>query len=199
MYEKELTLTVSTQDITSCNICYARNYDTTNPDPLGERVDRLYELRIGGQVMILCDKCLARLRDKLEQRLSAEEKPTTYDGQIVLFTGTEFIATDKLHQTYRYRMIGAEVSRDGLIRLLNLSTNSLTYVEPAWFRQRKIKVLQKEDQKDEGFYDEAGGYHEGGCGTDPDGHFCGECSRLNCAKCPVWLCDHAGEEVAKTE
>lgn len=145
MYEKELTLEVCTHDITSCNICYARNYDTAHADSLGERVERLYELRIGGQVMTLCDKCLDRLREKLAQRISAEEKPETYDGQIVLFTGTEFIATDKLHQTYRYRMIGAEVSRGGLIRLLNLSTNSLTYVEPAWFRHRKIKVLQKGD------------------------------------------------------
>lgn len=69
-----------------------------------------------------------------------------YDGQIVLFTGTEFTATDKLGKTYRYRMIGAEVTRDGLIRLLNLDTNSLTYVEPEWFRQRKIKVIQKEQE-----------------------------------------------------
>lgn len=41
-------------------------------------------------------------------------------------------------------MIGAEVTHDGLIRLLNLDTNFLTYVEPEWFRQRKIKVIQKE-------------------------------------------------------
>lgn len=43
-------------------------------------------------------------------------------------------------------MVGAEVTRDGLIRLLNLDTNSLTYVEPEWFRQRKIKVIQKEQE-----------------------------------------------------
>ena len=39
-------------------------------------------------------------------------------------------------------MIGVEVSRGGEIRLLNLDTNTLTYVEPEWFRQRKIKVIQ---------------------------------------------------------
>ena len=65
-------------------------------------------------------------------------------GQIVLFTNTRFTATDKLGQTYTYQMIGVEVSRGGEIRLLNLDTNTLTYVEPEWFRQRKIKVIQGE-------------------------------------------------------
>ena len=63
-------------------------------------------------------------------------------GQIVLFTNTRFTATDKLGRTYTHRMIGVEVSRGGEIRLLNLDTNTLTYVEPEWFRQRKIKVIQ---------------------------------------------------------
>ena len=63
-------------------------------------------------------------------------------GQIVLFTNTRFTATDKLGRTYTYRMIGVEVRRGGEIRLLNLDTNTLTYVEPEWFRQRKIKVIQ---------------------------------------------------------
>ena len=49
-------------------------------------------------------------------------------GQIVLFTNTRFTATDKLGRTYTYRMIGVEVSRGGEIRLLNLDTNTLTYV-----------------------------------------------------------------------
>lgn len=188
MQEEKLTLEVSTQDIASCNVCYAHNYDSVQGDSIGERVERLYELRIGNQVLTLCDKCLDRLREKLAQRFSAEQKPETYDGQIVLFTGTEFTATDKLSKTYRYRMIGAEVSRDGLTRLLNLDTNSLTYVEPEWFRQRKIKVIQKVPslEPDDGFLDEVGGYHEGGCGTGPDGVFCGECSSSSCVGCVVW-------------
>ncbi len=144
MQKERLTLEVSTQDIASCNICYAHNYDSISADSIGERVDRLYELRIGSLTMTLCDKCLDRLCEKLAQRLTAEEKSEAYDGQIVLFTGTEFTATDKLGKTYRYRMIGTEVSYDGLTRLLNLDTNRLTYVEPEWFRQRKIKVVQKE-------------------------------------------------------
>jgi len=143
MQEERLTLTVSSQDIASCNICYAHNYDSISADSIGERVDRLYELRIGSLTMTLCDKCLDRLREKLAQRIATEDKSEAAKTQIVLFTGTEFTATDKLGKTYRYRMIGTEVSRDGLTRLLNLDTSSLTYVEPEWFRQRKIKVIQK--------------------------------------------------------
>lgn len=148
MQEEKLTLEVSAHDVASCNICYAHNYDSDNADMIGERVDKLYALKIGGQVMTLCDKCLDRLREKLAQRINAEEKPEPYSGQIVLFTGTEFTARDKLGQSYRYRMIGAEVTRDGLTRLRNLDTGLLTYVEPAWFRERKIKVVQKEQRQD---------------------------------------------------
>lgn len=148
MYEEKLTLEVSANDIASCNICYAHNYDSDNADMIGERVDKLYALKIGGSVMTLCDKCLDRLREKLAQCFGAEEKPEPYGGQIVLFTGTEFTARDRLGQSYRYRMIGAEVTRNGLTRLLNLDTGLLTYVEPAWFRERKIKVVQKEQGQD---------------------------------------------------
>ena len=148
MYEEKLTLEVSANDIASCNICYAHNYDSENADMIGERVDKLYELKIGGQVLTLCDKCLDRLRERLAQRFGAENENKASGGQIVLFTGTEFTARDKLGQSYRYRMIGAEVTRDGLTRLRNLDTGLLTYVEPAWFRERKIKVVQKEQRQD---------------------------------------------------
>ena len=143
MQEERLALEVCAHDIASCNICYARNYDLTPGDAIGERVDKLYKLKIGGQVLTLCDKCLDRLRERLTQHFGAENENKADSGQIVLFTGTEFTARDKLGQSYSYRMIGAEVTRDGLTRLLNLDTNSLTYVEPEWFRQRKIKVIQK--------------------------------------------------------
>ena len=87
-----------------------------------------------------------QLREKLPPRISAEEKLEAAGGQVVLFTGTEFTARDKLGQSYRYRMIGTKVTRDGLTRLLNLDTGCPTYVEPAWFRERK--VLQKEQRQD---------------------------------------------------
>ncbi len=37
-----------------------------------------------------------------------------------------------------------------------------------------------------GWLDEAGGWHEGGCGNMPDGTFCGECNRMECGICEVW-------------
>lgn len=40
-----------------------------------------------------------------------------------------------------------------------------------------------------GFHDDEGGYHEGGCGWDPSGHFCGECSCSDCGQCPIWARD----------
>lgn len=43
--------------------------------------------------------------------------------------------------------------------------------------------------RDEGFRDDAGGYHEGGCGWDPLGRFCGECSCGDCGQCPLWARD----------
>ena len=42
---------------------------------------------------------------------------------------------------------------------------------------------------DEGFQDDAGGYHEGGCGWDPLGRFCGEGSCGDCGQCPRWAHD----------
>ena len=37
-----------------------------------------------------------------------------------------------------------------------------------------------------GYHDEVGGYHEGGCGTAPDGTFCGECSKASCNGCVMF-------------
>jgi len=186
MQEERLTLEVKEFGVAACSICRANNFDN-DKFAIGERVEKLYELKIGSQVMTLCDKCLDRLRERLAQRFGAENENKASDGQIVLFTGTEFIATDKSGRTYRYRMIGAEVTRDGLTRLLNLYTYSTTYVEPEWFRQRKIKVIQSEEAKHYPcFYDAVGGYHEDGCGFDPDGDFCGECGSTSCATCEIW-------------
>jgi hypothetical protein len=37
-----------------------------------------------------------------------------------------------------------------------------------------------------GWIDSVGGIHEGGCGTMPDGTFCGECCNEDCNECAVW-------------
>lgn len=71
MNEDKMTLEVSTQNIASCNVCYAHNYDPVHDDSIGERVERLYELKIGSQCVTLCDKCLDRLRKTLAQRFTS--------------------------------------------------------------------------------------------------------------------------------
>lgn len=67
MPEKKFSLTEvdPKQDIASCAACFARNYDTTHPDALGKRVNRLYKLRIDSMVFRLCDDCLDQLSDTL--------------------------------------------------------------------------------------------------------------------------------------
>ena len=48
-----------------------------------------------------------------------------------------------------------------------------------------IKVVGKfrTGESYEEFINSAGGVWEGGCGTAPDGEFCGECSSFDCDKC----------------
>jgi hypothetical protein len=54
-----ITITTIENDIASCNVCYARNYDAD--DAIGSRVDTLYRLRIGNQGVTLCDACRRRV------------------------------------------------------------------------------------------------------------------------------------------
>lgn len=39
---------------------------------------------------------------------------------------------------------------------------------------------------DSSYIDEVGGVHEDGCGWDPNGRPCGECSTISCKLCNVW-------------
>ena len=34
------------------------------------------------------------------------------------------------------------------------------------------------------YYDDIGGFHDSGMGWNPNGNWCGECSKLNCKNCP---------------
>lgn len=74
MQGEKLTLEVSIHDVASCSICCAHNYDSAQDNIVGERVDKLYELRIGRQVVTLCDKCLNQFRDMLVQYTGTEHK-----------------------------------------------------------------------------------------------------------------------------
>ena len=39
-------------------------------------------------------------------------------------------------------------------------------------------------EKETGYYDEVGGYHDCAEGWNPNGVWCGECTRISCANCP---------------
>ena len=36
----------------------------------------------------------------------------------------------------------------------------------------------------EAYYDDVGGFHDSGMGWNPNGNWCGECSKLTCRECP---------------
>lgn len=82
MKEEKMTLEISPHDVASCNICCAHNYDSPHDNIVGERVDRLYELRVGKQVMTLCDKCLNRLSAMLIQHTSQMTEGTLETAQV---------------------------------------------------------------------------------------------------------------------
>lgn len=65
--EEQITLIEldAQRDTASCNVCYARNYESARDDAIGEKVNRLYKLGIGHTGIMLCDACLDRLSDML--------------------------------------------------------------------------------------------------------------------------------------
>lgn len=59
-----------------------------------------------------------------------------------LCEGVRFSAEDKLRNKYEYRYEGTEKTANGYdIHLHNLTNDTETYVEKAWFGQRKIKIM----------------------------------------------------------
>lgn len=66
--------------------------------------------------------------------------------------------------------------------LLELKRKPVTFYFEKYREKGQLKA-------DEGFHDDAGGYHEGGCGWDPNGNFCGECSCGDCGQCQTWASD----------
>lgn len=49
-----------------------------------------------------------------------------------------------------------------------------------------IPIFFPKDEDDRFHYDEIGGFHDSGTGTNPDGEFCGECSFISCSLCSEW-------------
>lgn len=63
-------------DHRSCNVCHAKNYESAiavSPDKFG-RVDKLYDLTVGGTTISICKKCLKNLTDMIELNLLSVER-----------------------------------------------------------------------------------------------------------------------------
>lgn len=59
-----------------------------------------------------------------------------------LCEGVAFTAEDKLGRIFRYRYEGIEKTVNNCdVHLHNLTDGTETYVEKAWFGQRKIKIM----------------------------------------------------------
>ena len=63
---------VEKNDISSCNICYARNYKTSTGFGLGEYDENLYKLLIGHFESCLCRNCLENVVTNITDFLRKE-------------------------------------------------------------------------------------------------------------------------------
>ncbi len=52
--------------------------------------------------------------------------------------------------------------------------------------QNCVVIFFPREGNNSSYIDEVGGIHEEGCGWDPNGRPCGECSRISCKICKVW-------------
>lgn len=66
MDETRIEIIPTPWNIASCTSCFAHIHETRNP--LGRKVDRLYEVQIGNMVVTLCDNCIDKLTEKLQNR-----------------------------------------------------------------------------------------------------------------------------------
>ena len=73
----------------------------------------------------------------------------------------------------------------------NLKSNFSTYIgttknipkeELEKLKQLKLPIFFYDYP--EGYYDDVGGYHDCAEGWNPNGVWCGECTRINCKNCP---------------
>lgn len=57
----------ATKALRSCNVCHAKNYESSievRPDKFS-RADKLYDLKLGGTTISLCEKCLKNMTDMI--------------------------------------------------------------------------------------------------------------------------------------
>lgn len=212
MKEEQMTLTEldAQKDTASCNICYARNYESARDDAIGEKVNRLYKLSIGHTGIMLCDNCLDQLSDMLNTARCLRDHTFQAGAEVWVVERDEEGNACNVSGYMFLAEVGGRVivtpyiddmdDLDGIMEyhVEETAENYDTYlsvfpVEDCWPTQEVAHAALNEErggpETDKGFHDDAGGYHEGGCGWDPNGHFCGECSCGDCVQCPIWARD----------
>ena len=55
-------------DMCSCSVCMSKTTDFEELYPIGKKVERLFELQVGGMCVYLCDECLDRLQQLIKER-----------------------------------------------------------------------------------------------------------------------------------
>ena len=73
---KEVSITREKFSVASCNICYARNYESDNERALGVYKEDLYNLHIGNMCICLCKDCLRLIGNQIIDLFAADGKDT---------------------------------------------------------------------------------------------------------------------------
>ena len=62
---KDVSIVREKFSIASCNVCYARNYESDDKRALGVYKKDLYNLRIGNMCICLCKDCLRLIGNQI--------------------------------------------------------------------------------------------------------------------------------------
>ena len=72
----DLRIVPTRDNISSCSICYARNYEPQQRNSLGKYKPLLFDLHVGSQVMCLCPECAKSLSELVGRVVDASTSPS---------------------------------------------------------------------------------------------------------------------------
>ena len=73
---RDVSIVRSKDKIASCNVCYARNYETDRRNALGVYKSDLFDLHIGNMCVCLCKDCLRLIGNQIIDIFAMERKDT---------------------------------------------------------------------------------------------------------------------------
>lgn len=122
-------------------------------------------------------------------KVSPNKKSTVYDFYKCFYYADEDMRKYIDNPAVRVEVKAFEAtddeSNDYIFRLL----------APQWFKQWElIDKYVGQPPYSSAIKDKIGGVHDEGLGWNPKGHFCGECSNIDCSVCEVWLCSEKMKE-----